>query len=198
MPTDRITDATTEPVTLAEAKVHLREPLEDADNDTYIAALITSARLDAEHRLQRTLITTTWRLTLDAFPAVCAGARDDAIRLAMGRVIAVQSITYVDAAGATQTLAADQYRVDLSGDVARITPAYGLSWPTTRAVTGAVQVNYTAGYGASAAAVPAPIKSWIKLAMGDLYDQRSRSAERPAVPQHFADALLDPYRIWSL
>lgn len=206
MPTDRITDATTEPVTLAEAKVHLREPLEDADNDAYIAALITSARLDAEHRLQRTLITTTWRLTLDAFPSfVCDGRvrpvngyGDGAIRLAMGRVIAVQSITYLDADGAERTLAADQYRVDLAGDVARITPAYGLSWPTTRAVTGAVQVNYTAGYGASAAAVPAPIKSWIKLAVGDLYDQRSRSAEKPAVPQHFADALLDAARIWTV
>lgn len=193
MPTQRITDATVEPVSLLDAKVHLREPLEDADNDAYIAALITTARLDAEHRLQRTLISTVWRLTLDAFPP-----GDDAIRLAMGPVISVQSITYVDEAGTTQTLASDQYRVDLAGDVPRITPAYGLSWPIPRQVTAAVQVNYTAGYGATAAAVPAPIKSWIKLAVGDMYERRERSAERPAVPQQFADGLLDPYRIWGL
>ena len=193
MPTDRITDATVEPVSLLDAKVHLREPLEDADNDAYIASLITAARLDAEHRMQRTLISAVWRLTLDAFPA-----GDDAIRLAMGPVISVQSITYVDEAGTTQTLASDQYRADLAGDVPRITPAYGLSWPTTRQVTAAVQVNYTAGSGATAAAVPAPIKSWIKLAVGDLYERRERSAERPAVPLQFADGLLDPYRIWGL
>jgi uncharacterized phiE125 gp8 family phage protein len=198
MPTDRITDATVEPLTIEQAKRHLREELSDADNDADIGTLITAARLDAEARLQRTLISTAWRLTLDAFPLGTEGYGDGAVRLAMGRVIAVQSLKYVDPDGVLQTLASDQYRVDLAGDVARITPAYGLNWPTTQDVTAAVQVNYTAGYGTTAAAVPAPIVSWIKLAIGDLYEQRSRSAERPAVPMQFADGLLDPYRIWSL
>ena len=198
MPTDRITDATVEPVTIAEAKAYRRELMEDAGNDAIIALLITSARLDAEHRLQRTLISTVWRLTLDAFPTASTGYKDGLIRLPMGKTIAVQSVKYVDESGALQTLAADQYLVDLAGDVARIAPAYGTTWPAVRSQPGAVQVNYTAGYGATAASVPAPIKSWIGLAVGDLYERRERSAERPAVPQQFADGLLDPYRIWGL
>lgn len=61
-----------------------------------------------------------------------------------------------------------------------------------------MRVTYKAGYGTAAADVPAPIVSWIKLAMTDLYEQRARSAERPAVPMQFADGLLDAYRVWSL
>ena len=198
MATYRITDATLEPLTIEQAKRHLREDLVDPDNDADIGSLITAARLDAEFRLQRTLITSTWRHTLDAFPSLCTGYQDGAIRLPMGSTIAVTSVQYVDQAGTLQTLAADQYLIDASGDVARITPAYGLSWPATRDQPGAVQVTYTAGYGSTAASVPAPIVSWIKLAVSDLYGQRSRSAERPMVPHHFADGLLDAYRIWSL
>jgi uncharacterized phiE125 gp8 family phage protein len=116
----------------------------------------------------------------------------------MGRTLSVASVKYVDAAGTLQTLASDQYLVDASGDTARITPAYGLSWPSTRVQTGAVQVQYTAGYGSTAASVPAPIASWIKLALTDLYGQRGRSSDRPMVPHQFADGLLDGYKIWSL
>jgi hypothetical protein len=36
------------------------------------------------------------------------------------------------------------------------------------------------------------------LALGDMYNNRERSAEKPVVPQNFADALLDTYRLWSL
>lgn len=191
MPTTRITDAATEPLTTAEAKRHLRVDDVDADVDTDIAACVKAARLDAEHRLQRTLITTTWEHTLDAFPCW----KDDyTIRLPMGDVLAITSVKYVDEDGVLQTLAADQYQLSAN----RLAPAYGCSWPTTRCDLGAVRVRYTAGYSTSAADVPAPIVSWIKLAVADLWDQRSRSAERPAVPQHFADALLDAYRIWHL
>jgi hypothetical protein len=59
-------------------------------------------------------------------------------------------------------------------------------------------ITYTAGYGPAAADVPAPIKSWLLLAIGDMYANRQRSAERPQVPQGFADSLLDPYRIYAL
>lgn len=194
MPTIRVTDATTEPVDLARAKRHLREDLADAYNDQDIEALIKVARHAAEARLQRTLITTTWRHTRDAFPGAAAG---ECIRLPMGRVIAVTSITYVDENSTTQTMAADQYRVDTDSEPARITPAHGVSWPATQDVTGAVRVTYTAGYGATRAAVPVPIVQWILLALTDLYQQRGRSSDKPAVAQGFADGLLDAFVIYG-
>lgn len=192
MATDRITDATVEPLSVEQAKRHLREDVADPYVDEAIADMITAARMDAEHRLQRTLITTEWRLTLDAFPC------DSVIRLPMGRTLLVYSVKYVDEAGTLQTVAPERYLVDYTGDTARITPAHGLRWPGTRVQPGAVQVQYTAGYGATAASVPAPIVSWIKLALTDLYGQRGRSSDRPMVPHQFADGLLDGYKIWSL
>lgn len=195
MPVKRTTDATTEPLTVAEAKRHLREDLVDANNDTDIGVLITAARTAAENRLNRTLITSTWTLTLDEFPEI--DDDEGVILLPMGRVITVSSVKYLDSAGTLTTLDAALYTTDLTGDIGRIFPAYGTSWPLTREQSNAVTVVYTAGFGATAASVPAPIVTWIKLAIGDLYGQRERSSDRPAVPQDFADSLLDSYKIYG-
>lgn len=189
MPTARITDATVEPVELARVKRRLALDQDDPFDDEDILALITTARHDCEARLQRTLIQTTWRHTRDTFPG-CA------IKLEMGPIMAVASVQYVDQAGVLQTMADTEWRLDPAS--ARLVPDYGTSWPATRAEPGAVRITYTAGYGATAAAVPSPLKDWIVLAVGDLYQQRTRSAERPAVPLNFVDGLLDPYKVWGL
>lgn len=104
---------------------------------------------------------------------------------------------YVDVDGATQTLDTAEYRVDLADAPGRITPAYGLRWPVARDVIGAVQVNYTAGYGAAGSAVPRAIRQWLLLAVGDMYSHRNLSSDKPVVQHNFADALLDPYRVWG-
>jgi len=199
MPTIRTVEPICEPVDLARAKRHLREDLADAYNDIDIESMIRAARADAEHRLQRTLIKSTWRHTRDAFP----GADDGyAIELPMGRVLEVSSLQYVDTAGTLQTLSSALYRVDTDAEPARITPAYGSTWPDTQGVTGSVRVTYTAGYVDSEThstlrrAVPAPIVQWILLALTDLYQQRGRSSDKPAVAQGFAEGLLDGFRIY--
>lgn len=184
-----------EPVTLAEALAHLREDSGAADD--YITSLIVAARTDCENRTERTLITSTWAVKLDEFP--------DTIELPRRNILSVTSVVYVDMDGATQTLAANtDYLVDL--DDARIAPAYGKSWPASRDQFNAVTVTYTAGYGATAASVPATLKQWIMLAVADMYSHRNRSGEAfstkggggKAVPQEFADGLLDAYKVWSI
>lgn len=200
MPTIRYTDAAVEPLTLAEAKRHLRVDDDDADTNADIASAITTARMDAEHRLQRSLITTVWQYTADGFPwrdwRDCRDWHDRAaIRLPMGQVNSIVHLKYTDVGGVLRTWAADQYQLHAD----RITPAPGVSWPDTLAdKAGAVEVRYSAGYGDAAATVPGPIKSWLRLAVADLWEQRRRSTEKPLVPQHFADHLLDAYRIWSV
>jgi len=194
MTTTKVTDATKEPITLAQAKSHLRETLVDVDNDAYITEMITTARTAAENRMQRSLFETTWLLTLDCFPAE--------IRLGKGKIRSIDWIKYVDEAGALQTLAPAAYLTLLSAEPGRVVPAYDTSWPTIRRQPGAVTVQFKAGYAADdeaqAAKVPAPIRHWIKLALTDMYERRGRSEERPAVPQDFADALLDEYKIWAV
>lgn len=178
-----------EPVTLAEAIAHLRA--DTGVEDALITRLITAARMECELRLNRTLVTSGWTLTLDGFPT--------ALELPMPTLIAVGSIKYIDTDGVEQTLPSTEYTVDTAHEPGYVVPAFLKSWPDTRDHINTVTVVYTAGYG-TAADVPAPIKQWILLAVGDMYDKRSRSndARYPAIPMKFADGLIDVFKVWSL
>ncbi|RYF02368.1 MAG: hypothetical protein EOO32_00155 [Comamonadaceae bacterium] len=190
MPTIKITDATAEPFALAEAKTHLRVTLVDPQNDAHIEGLITVARQAAEDRMQRTLLSTTWQLSLQAFPR-------GAVTLLKPRIQSVENIHYLDVEGVQQTLPANAYVLDTASEAGQLAPTPGSAWPATRPQPGAVRITYVAGY-ASADEIPKPIVQWIKLALTDLYVSRSRSSERPALPQDFADGLLATYEVQVL
>ena len=101
--------------------------------------------------------------------------------------------------GAVQTLDPSAYVLDGDSLPARLVPAVGTAWPATQdGAINAVTVTYTAGFGATAAAVPAPIRHWLLLAVAEMYETRSASAERPVVRNEFVDHLLAPYRVWEL
>lgn len=186
MPTRRITDATVEPVTLAEAKMHLR--VDHADEDAYISARITAVRQAAEHIMQRTILQTTWQMVRDDFAP--------ALRLEYPRIIAVQALEYTDAAGVSQTLDPADYTLDAYSEPGYIVPAPGKSWPTTYGVVNAVRVTYTAGYGATAETVPAPIRQWILLQLESAYRNRGAVISSGLQPLAFTDRLLDVGRVW--
>jgi len=161
----------TEPVSLAEAKAHLR--VTHTDEDSLIAELIAAARQWFEEQTYRALVTQTWDLKLDEFPR-----GEDPIRLPRAPLQSVTSITYTDTVGATQTLAAAAYVVSATRQPGVIRPAYGYVWPEAQDKPDAVTVRFVAGYGA-AAAVPAQIKAAIKLLIGQLYEFREQLTERP-------------------
>lgn len=82
-----------------------------------------------------------------------------------------------------------------------IVPAYGYSWPSTRDDVNAVIVTYVAGYGANAAAVPLPIKQWILLALGTMFDNREievTGAGLAAAELRYSYRLIDTYKYWSV
>jgi uncharacterized phiE125 gp8 family phage protein len=181
-------------VTLADALAQVREF--EGDNgagDLLLEAYIAAAHDACEQRTERALITSDWLLTLDAFPAACRFNPHAAIALRACPVQSVLSIKYDDADGVEQTLDPAAYRVSLTQEPALITPVD--RWPATLSAPGAVRVAYRAGYGDAPADVPAPLKQWILLAVGDLYERRNASAEQPATPHQFVDALLQPYRL---
>lgn len=176
-----------EPITLAEAKLHLRVD-HDYENDM-ITSLIVAARQWAENETRRRFINTTLRLSMDCFPEV--------IRLPGGKCQSVTSIVYIDTAGVSQTLSASYYTVDTDSEPARIVQAYGYAWPAIRYDPNAVKVTYVAGYGAAATAVPDGIKSAIKLQIGNLYENREATISGTTIAEvpMAAKALLDPFRV---
>jgi uncharacterized phiE125 gp8 family phage protein len=175
-----------QPVDLEEAQIHTRADC--AEEEVLLGSLISVATQAATDRLQRALVPTRYRLTLDSFP--------DAIELLMPPIMSVESVKYIDTTGTQQTLDPQDYYLDSVSEPGYLVPAAGRTWPATQDRINAVEVEYTAGYPDSA--IPTPIKQWILLALGDMYNNRERSAEKPAVPQNFADCLLDTYRLWSL
>ncbi len=205
------TAASAPAVTLAEAKMHLRVITDPADvtpspEDALITALVASATLEAEHLMGRAVMPQQWQLTLDAFvqapaqygvyvPAV------QAINLQRPPVTSIVSIKYVDATtGSLTTLDPSMYQfVGAIDYTARVVPAYGKSWPATRAQPEAVQIIFATGY-ADATKVPEPIKTWIKLRVGTMYENRESVASdsRIALIEFPFDCLLDRYRTWTL
>lgn len=177
-----------EPVTTAELKSHCR--VEVSDDDTLIASYGAAAREWVERTgIWRSLVTQTITLKLDEFP--CS---DDPILLPQPPLISVTSITYVDTNGTTQTWSSSEYRVDTYAEPGRVTPAYGYSYPSTRDVTGAVTVVYSAGYG-TASDVPNSIKTAIKFLAANWYENREPvvlGTIAPQVPWTIL-ALLEPY-----
>lgn len=161
-----VTPPTEEPVSLAEAKLHLR--VDHTEEDALISVLIMTAREYVEMYTRRQLVTATWRLTLDCWP-YC-------IRPPKPPLATVTTLAYIDSTEVLQVVDPTTYRVDTSLEPGRILLAAGASWPVAASVPGAVQVEYTAGYGA-ASAVPATFKQAMLLTIGDLYEHRESRDE---------------------
>ena len=130
-------------VTLASVKQAL--VIETGYHDARLADHIATATAKLDGRdgiLGRCLMPQRWRLTLAAFP--CGG-----IALPLPPTRTVEAVSYLDAAGEEQTLAASSYRVIAGGfSGATIRPKLGLAWPVTACEPDAIRVDFSAGYDA--------------------------------------------------
>lgn len=182
-----VTAPAEELLTLEEVKDQLRI-VGDYD-DAILQRLMRSARQGLDGRdgiLGRALITQTWGLSLERFPAE--------IIVPLPPLISVGSITYLDPSGNEQNLDPSAYRVEGIGDAdaGRIVPV--TAWPATQANRVAVAVTFTAGYG-DRADVPEPIRHAALMHVAFLYEQREAASElrNRAVPFGYYDAIA-PYR----
>jgi uncharacterized phiE125 gp8 family phage protein len=184
---------TIEPISVAEARRHLR--VDDTDQDELIAGLIAAAAayLDGHSGiLGRSLVNQTWAQKYPQFPS---GA---VLGLALAPVQSITSVTYYDAANAAQILSSDVYTLleDVLGPF--VTLQADQSWPSTYCREDAVTVTFVAGYGATATSVPAPIRQAMLLMIGAWFENREQTVIGVGVqelPQSVAiNALLTPYR----
>ena len=194
MTTRVVTQPSVEPVSLDEAKLHLR--VDDTTDDSLITALITVARIYAENYTRRSFCQQTLELLLNCFDS-------NEIILPAPPLISVSSVKYLDLGGVLTTVDVADYQVDTYREPGRIKPAYLESWPIiTRGDFNAVQIQYVAGYtpiGSPtdyASGVPEPIKQWIKIRVATLYEFREAivtGTSKAEIHRDFIDGLLDPY-----
>lgn len=188
-----ITAPAAEPVSTSEAKSHLR--VDTTADDTYIGTLITVARQNVESHLRRALISQTWEVVLDAFPA-------GVIRLPKPPLASVTSIKYTDDEGNESTYSSANYVVDTDTEPGRVVLKSGQTWPAvTLAAVNGVRVRYVAGYGAAGSNVPQAIRQAILLVIGSLYENRedvlvAQGVSIGVLPFGVV-ALLAPYRIYG-
>ena len=155
------------PVSLKEAKEHLRLEIGQTEDDDYISSLIAAATDKAEQFLHRRLITQTWYYYLEKWPV------GDTIIMPFGKLISVTSIKYKDEDGVESTWATSEYIVDIKTDPGEIVLGYGESFPTTTLYpSNAITIEFVCGYGTSGSDVPPMIRSAMLLIIEDLYENR--------------------------
>jgi uncharacterized phiE125 gp8 family phage protein len=199
----------TTPVSLDDAKKHLR--VDFPDDDDLITAYIAAATeyVDGPRGfLGRALIDQTWDYFLDALPLVgwwdCAAA----LPLPLPPLIEVVEVATIAADGTETAWPPENYLVDTASEPGRIIPTKGWPAPLYGAPHAVMRVRLRAGYlgpppeppttGDPPAAVPSPIKTAILLHVGDLYRTRETTVlgERMLQLPWAAEQLLRPHRFY--
>lgn len=174
-----------EPLTLAEAKDHLR--LDGTDEDATVSACIVAARQACESYTGLSLISQTWQLYLDRWPA-------GAIELPRPPLQAVLAVNVLDAVGERSLLDPARYVVDRGSGPARLLRRGTLAWPRPGRAIGGIEITYRSGFGDSWNDVPAALRQGMLLAVAHFFERREGEAGLPPA----IAALWQPYRILRL
>ncbi len=188
MTTRRITAPTELAVSLDIAKETLRIMPSDTALDATITLAIKAITLEAEHYLNRSLVSQGLRQTLDAFPG--------AIELEFPPVLSITSVKFRDADDVEQTLDPADYLLDSVSEPSYVVPASGTSWPSTYSRVNAVTVDYTAGYGIDNTAVPENIQNYILVRLQEQFDPLGRELKETA-QSSYAMRLLAASRVYA-
>jgi len=180
-----------EPVSLAEAKLHLR--VTDTSQDALISMLISAARIACETKTRQQLLHARWKLVLDRFPMAGIGtplpfANDVnvpgyAAFLPHAPFVDIVSVNYLDMNGSAQVCDPNIYVVNDAMTPAIIAVAFGQIWPIPLPQIGAVSFTYDAGYASPCTfTVPATVtvNSPVTWKVGDTVDFSNSGGALPA------------------
>jgi len=151
------TPVATEPVTLADARLHLRINTGDTSEDAaIITPLITAAREYCENVTGRALAAQTIKAYPERFHRT--------LQLPREPIVSVSAVAYTDEDGVTTTMSASNYIVDTVGgsiafkEIPNFCPR----------VANPIEITYSAGY----TALPKAIRQAMLLLVGHWYENR--------------------------
>jgi uncharacterized phiE125 gp8 family phage protein len=179
-----------EPVSLDEAKAFLR--VEHDDDDDVIAALIAGARVHVEAQTRRALIAQSWRLIRDAWPA------DGSVRILPAPLRELTAARVYRLDGTTQALDVSHFTVEAGAAPAVI--FFSTPQPAPARIVAGIELDIEAGYGETAADVPADLRQAIRVLVAHWYENRGLIAlgQQVSILPGAAAAILAPYRVLSL
>ncbi|MFZ2101367.1 MAG: head-tail connector protein [Oricola sp.] len=166
------------PVTLAEAKAHLRVT-SDTEDET-IAALIAVATQYLERDTGQALIDQQWRAWFDRVPC------DGVLELMRSPVRGIAAVTIYDVHGNATVLDGSDYYVNLVARPARVRLADTV---TAAMRANGIEVDFSVGYGEAGTDVPDMLKRAILVMVAHWYEFRGvfDAADQPvSVPALYA------------
>jgi hypothetical protein len=204
-----------EPLTLADVKAHLR--IDTSDEDALLQSLIMTSRLHVEVALGLVLITQTWSCFYDRWPqgqfttgnslqTVGGGftlaerhgginAAADAITLPLSPVRSLDAIRVYADDGTFVSVPAAGFAVDLVSRRSRVVRRSGTPMPEPGRRLNGIEIAITAGFGATPADVPAPIRQALLLLVAHWYEHRDPGeiGKPEARVPDVVSSLLAPY-----
>lgn len=173
-----------EPLTLADVKAHLR--IDTSDEDGLLQTLILTSRMHIEVALGLALITQAWSCYFDRWPQALgsppgvAGLRDahfapnaaPALTLPLFPIASVDAIRIYADDGSFAALPVSDFTLDLASRPARIARRVGAAAPQPARRMNGIEFAVTAGFGATPADVPAPIRQALLLLVAHWYEHR--------------------------
>jgi uncharacterized phiE125 gp8 family phage protein len=183
-----LTAPAVEPLSLAEAKDYLR--VEHNDDDDVIAALIAASRIHVEAQTRCALITQTWRITLDAWPA------EGRLIVRPAPLQALSAARVYDEGGVAHEIDSESIVIANGSSVLAFAP-WSLASPGRLAA--GIELDVVVGYGDAATDVPGPIRHAIRFLVAHWYDNHGLATPGTVtiLPSTVA-ALIAPYRMLSL
>ncbi len=181
-----------EPVALSEARTFLR--VDDTAEDGFVSTLITAARLHIEGTTGRALISQSWRVVADSWPA------DGTIVLPVAPLISISSITTYDGEGVPTILALAQFQPETNTSPARIFLPPMIEGAGVLREHNGIEIDYVAGFGPAPSDIPQDLRHAILSLVGYWFEHRDAviiAGSGSVVPTGF-DRLLAAYRSVSL
>jgi uncharacterized phiE125 gp8 family phage protein len=181
----RTVEPAAEPVTLAEAKAHMR--IAHDSEDALLGGLMRAAREDLERATGIALIQQSWRLALDNWPSQgCA-------LLTVHPVREVLSVTAFGTEGEASLIDPADYQLDMLSRPARL---HFDERPAPLRIFNGIEIDFAAGYGEAGTDVPDMLKRAILLLVGHWYEFRTHfgPADQPVSYPAAYDRIVSTFR----
>ena len=175
---------TVEPVTLAEAKTHMR--VTHSDDDTYISTLINSACSTVEQFYGIALIQQSWSVFHDTWP------EQGVFNLPLAPIMSIADLLIYGEDDVAATIDHAHYYLDVAARPCRLVLRNGRTGPTPGRRANGIEIKLVAGFGAAASAVPNQVKQALLIIIADWYASRG-DVDAGTLPLS-ARSLLAPYR----